>query len=130
MSTMSMNEEQSTQEVHEVHESREPTLVSVEDNQEHLSESQDDDNEYSQSEEDASSDGGSCDESSQIGNIDLSENEFYKGLCTLLEDEQGNNILEYISLLHTELIGVNKNLRSMNKNMGTIAKCAELMVKK
>ena len=40
--------------------------------------------------------------------IDLSENEVYRGICTLLEDEEGNNILEYISLLHTELIGINK----------------------
>ena len=30
--------------------------------------------------------------------IDLSENEIYRGVCTLLEDEDGNNILEYISL--------------------------------
>ena len=42
--------------------------------------------------------------------IDLSENEVYRGICTLFEDEEGNNILEYISLLHTELIGINKSL--------------------
>ena len=62
--------------------------------------------------------------------IDLSDNEFYKGLCTLLEDEHGNNILEYISLLHTELIGVNKNLRLVRKEMNRMANCAEIMVKK
>ncbi len=62
--------------------------------------------------------------------IDLSDNEFYKGLCTLLEDEHGNNILEYISLLHTELIGINKNLRLLNKGMTRMANCAEIMAKK
>ena len=62
--------------------------------------------------------------------IDLSDNDYYKGLCTLLEDEHGNNILVYISLLHTELIGVNKNLRNMRKEMSRMANCAEIMVKK
>jgi len=62
--------------------------------------------------------------------IDLSDNDYYKGLCTLLEDEQGNNILEYISLLHSELIGVNKNLRLVRKEMNRMANCAEIMVKK
>ena len=64
--------------------------------------------------------------------IDLSQNEFYRGICTLLEDEDGNNILEYISLLHTELIGINKsleNLRSMRKDIGRIADCVELFMK-
>lgn len=62
--------------------------------------------------------------------IDLSDNDFYKGLCTLLEDEHGNNILEYVSLLHTELIGVNKNLKLVRKEMNRMANCAEIMVKK
>ena len=64
--------------------------------------------------------------------VDLSENEYYRGMCTLLEDEDGNNILEYISLLHTELIGINKsleNLRTMRKDIGRIADCAELFLK-
>ena len=64
--------------------------------------------------------------------VDLSQNEFYRGICTLLEDEDGNNILEYISLLHTELIGINKsleNLRSMRKDIGRIADCAEVFMK-
>jgi hypothetical protein len=64
--------------------------------------------------------------------IDLSENEIYKGICTLLEDDQGNNILEYISLLHTELIGVNKsleNLKGIRKEITRIADYAELLVK-
>ena len=64
--------------------------------------------------------------------IDLSENEFYRGICTLFEDDEGNNILEYISLLHTELIGINKsleNLRGMRKDISRIADCAELFFK-
>lgn len=64
--------------------------------------------------------------------IDLSENEIYRGVCTLLEDEDGNNILEYISLLHTELIGINKsleNLRLIRKDITRLADCAELFVK-
>ena len=65
--------------------------------------------------------------------IDLSQNEIYRGVCTLLEDEDGNNILEYISLLHTELIGINKsleNLRLIRKEMTRIADCAELLLNK
>jgi hypothetical protein len=64
--------------------------------------------------------------------IDLSENEIYRGVCTLFEDEEGNNILEYISLLHTELIGINKsleNLKSMRKDISRLADCAEIMCK-
>jgi hypothetical protein len=64
--------------------------------------------------------------------IDLSENEIYRGVCTLLEDEEGNNILEYISLLHTELIGINKsleNLKLIRKDITRLADCAELIVK-
>ena len=64
--------------------------------------------------------------------IDLSENEIYRGVCTLLEDEDGNNILEYISLLHTELIGINKsleNLRLIRKDISRLADCAELFLK-
>jgi hypothetical protein len=64
--------------------------------------------------------------------IDLSENEVYRGICTLFEDEDGNNILEYISLLHTELIGINKsleNLKNIKKDISRIADCAELFLK-
>jgi len=64
--------------------------------------------------------------------IDLSENEVYRGICTLLEDEDGNNILEYISLLHTELIGINKsleNLKHLRKDISRIADCVELFLK-
>ncbi len=64
--------------------------------------------------------------------IDLSKNEIYRGICTLFEDEDGNNLLEYISLLHTELIGINKsleNLRLIRKEMSRVADCAELFLK-
>jgi hypothetical protein len=64
--------------------------------------------------------------------IDLSQNEVYRGVCTLFEDDDGNNILEYISLLHTELIGINKsleNLRFIRKDITRLADCAELLVK-
>ena len=64
--------------------------------------------------------------------IDLSENEIYRGVCTLLEDDDGNNILEYISLLHTELIGINKsleNLRLIRKDITRLADCAEIFIK-
>jgi hypothetical protein len=64
--------------------------------------------------------------------IDLSENEVYKGICTLFEDEEGNNILEYISLIHTELIALNKSvdfLRGIKKDLSRIADCAEILTK-
>ena len=64
--------------------------------------------------------------------IDLSTNEVYRGICTLFEDEEGNNILEYISLLHTELIGINKSmehLKGIRKELTRIADCAESMTK-
>ena len=64
--------------------------------------------------------------------IDLSQNEIYRGICTLFEDEEGNNILEYISILHTELIGINKsmeNLKGLRKEITRIADIAELIVK-
>lgn len=64
--------------------------------------------------------------------IDLSENEVYRGVCTLFEDDEGNNILEYISLLHTELIGINKsmeNLRGIRKDLSRLADVAELLLK-
>lgn len=81
--------------------------------------------------EDDEQEGGESDEDMDNKvHIDLSDNDYYKGLCTLLEDEHGNNILEYISLLHTELIGVNKNLRLVRKEMNRMANCAEIMVKK
>lgn len=102
----------------------EQSLVQNEDEVHELVESGDEDDSGSEQEE------GSDDE--ERVPVDLSQNEFYRGICTLLEDEDGNNILEYISLLHTELIGINKsleNLRSMRKDIGRIADCAELFMK-
>ena len=109
----------------------EETTESVEEPQV-FSQEDEDENYQAESESESESESQVSQTESQEGgvNIDLSDNDFYKGLCTLLEDEGGNNILEYISLLHTELIGVNKNLRAMNKNMGVIAKCADIMTKK
>jgi len=101
-------------------------------------ETNDEDDEEEEDEEDGEEDGEEEGEeytNSEYGNqipIDLSENEIYKGICTLLEDAQGNNILEYISLLHTELIGVNKsleNLKGIRKEITRIADYAELFVK-
>ena len=40
--------------------------------------------------------------------------------------------IEYISLLHTELIGINKsleNLKSIKKDISRMADCAELYIK-
>lgn len=83
-------------------------------------------------EDDSGSEQEGCSDDEERVPVDLSQNEFYRGICTLLEDEDGNNILEYISLLHTELIGINKsleNLRSMKKDIGRIADCAEVFMK-
>jgi len=89
-----------------------------------------DDDEDDDDDDDEQDGGSDMDSVDQKVAIDLSDNEFYKGLCTLLEDEHGNNILEYISLLHTELIGMNKNLRTLSKSMSRMANCAEIMAKK
>jgi hypothetical protein len=105
---------------------KEQSQLQNEDHDEELVESENEDEEESGSEQE-----GGSDEEERVP-VDLSQNEFYRGICTLLEDEDGNNILEYISLLHTELIGINKsleNLRSMRKDIGRIADCAELFMK-
>ena len=110
--------------------------INVEDMNDSDNEDEDNENEDNENEDNDDDDDDDDDNSesmSAIENkvaIDLSDNDYYKGLCTLLEDEHGNNILEYISLLHTELIGVNKNLRNMRKEMSRMANCAEIMVKK
>ena len=70
------------------------------------------------------------DEGSEV-NIDLSNNEFYKGMCTLLEDENGNNIVQYIDLLcdNTAVISENtKHLEHIKNDIHRIAKCFERMV--
>ena len=95
------------------------------------SEEEEEESEENESEEEEESEEESDDEDRVP--IDLSQNEIYRGVCTLLEDEEGNNILEYISLLHTELIGINKsleNLRLIRKDITRIADCAELIMVK
>lgn len=98
-------------------------------------EDNDDDDDDGDDGEDGNDDGEDGDDDEQSGGsshvaIDLSENEIYKGICTLFEDENGNNILEYISLLHSELIGHNKTMKSIKKDLSRIADCAEIMAKK
>lgn len=101
----------------------EQSEISIEDEQSDDEEQSggDDDEDSNDDEEDNQSTG-----SSNVA-IDLSENEFYKGMCTLLEDQEGNNILEYISLLHSELIGHNKTMKAIRKDLSTIAECAKIM---
>lgn len=63
--------------------------------------------------------------------IDLSDNEIYKALYSFFEDEEGHNILDYISLLHTELIGIGKtltNVKVIRKDMTRIADSLEKLV--
>lgn len=63
--------------------------------------------------------------------IDLSDNEIYKGMYSFFEDEEGHNILDYISLLHTELIGMGKsmqNVKLIRKDMTRIADSLEKLV--
>ena len=93
---------------------------------------EDEDGDEDGDEDDDEDDDGEDDQSGGSSHvaIDLSENEIYKGICTLFEDENGNNILEYISLLHSELIGHNKTMKSIKKDLARIADCAEIMAKK
>ena len=63
--------------------------------------------------------------------IDLSDNEIYKALYSFFEDEEGHNILDYISLLHTELIGIGKtltNVKVIRKDMTRIADSLEKLI--
>jgi hypothetical protein len=63
--------------------------------------------------------------------IDLSNNEIYKGMYSFFEDEEGHNILDYISLLHTEMIGIGKtltNVKLIRKDMTRIADSIEKLV--
>ena len=103
-------------------------------NEEDGDEDDEDDDEDGEGDEDGDEDGEDGDDDQSGGSshvaIDLSENEIYKGICTLFEDENGNNILEYISLLHSELIGHNKTMKSIKKDLARIADCAEIMAKK
>jgi len=107
-----------------------PTKKEEEETKVTKSESEDDDEESSTNDEDEQDD--EDDQDDQRIPIDLSQNEIYRGVCTLLEDDDGNNILEYISLLHTELIGINKsleNLRLIRKDITRLADCAEIFLK-
>ncbi len=80
--------------------------------------------------EDEDEDDEEGDDVSQV-NIDLSNNEFYKGMCTLLEDDNGNNIVQYIDLLcdETKEIADNtKHLESIKNDLHKIAKLFERWV--
>ncbi len=82
-------------------------------------------------EEDEEDDEEEDEEDASEVNIDLSDNDFYKGMCTLLEDDNGNNIVRYIDLLceHTKEIGDNvKHLEGMRQDIHRIAKCFEKFV--
>ena len=60
--------------------------------------------------------------------VDLSENVIYQGISSLFEDEEGNNILQYFSLLHTELIGIKaslENLAGIRADIKRLSDCAE-----
>ncbi len=64
-------------------------------------------------------------------NIDLSNNEFYKGMCTLLEDENGNNIVQYVDLLcdeTKEIADSVKNLEHIRRDIHSIAKNFERFI--
>ena len=85
------------------------------------------DSENSSDDESSGDESGSDDEEE----IDLSDNEIYKGMYSFFEDEEGHNILDYISLLHTELIGMNKtllNVKLIRKDMTRIADAVEALV--
>lgn len=74
---------------------------------------------------------GGSDTSSAV-NINLTDNKIYQALCTLFEDEDGNNILDYVSMLHTELITIGKNLESVKpiqSDIHRIAVALETLVK-
>jgi hypothetical protein len=98
------------------------------------SESESETSSHSGSESESGSSSGS--ESSGSGSdseyeIDLSNNEIYKGIYSFFEDEEGHNILDYISLLHTEMIGIGKtltNVKVMRKDMTRIADSLEKIV--
>lgn len=112
----------------ENNENKEETEVTVE--EEHSDDEDDDEDDDDEDEQSGDEEEDEEDNQSSVSSnvaIDLSENEFYKGMCTLLEDQEGNNILEYISLLHSELIGHNKTMKSIRKDLSTIAECAKIM---
>ena len=103
----------------------------VEEYQENFKEvTEDDEEDEDEDEDDEDDEEDEFDEGDDKVAIDLSENPVYRGMCTLLEDDEGNNLLEYISLLHSELIGHNKTMKGIKKDLGRIANAAELLLKK
>ncbi len=87
----------------------------------------------SQSGSDDTSSGSDSDDESdgEEVNIDLSNNEYYKGMCTLLEDENGNNIVQYVDLLCDETKEIAdhvKNLEHIRRDIHSIAKNFERFI--
>jgi hypothetical protein len=61
-------------------------------------------------------------------NIDLTNNDIYKALCTLLEDQDGNNILDYLNIMKDDLHELSKgvkNLSLLKKDVNRIADSLE-----
>ena len=85
-------------------------------------EEEEDEEEEEEEEEDDDDEDEDCDDRVAI---DLSDNPVYRGLCTLLEDDEGNNLLEYVSLLHSELISHNKTMKGIKKDLSRLANAAE-----
>ena len=103
--------------------------MSSNDDNHNQSDNQSDNDSDNQSNNDSDNQSGGAESSI---NIDLTNNPIYQGICTLFEDEDGNNILEYISLLHTELININKNMEnviSIKNDIHRIANSIESYVK-
>lgn len=64
-------------------------------------------------------------------NIDLTNNDIYKALCTLFEDQDGNNILDYMNIIKDdvhELVKGVKCLVSIKKDITRIADSIEKYV--
>ena len=64
------------------------------------------------------------DQNSDI-NIDLTNNDIYKALCTLLEDQDGNNILDYLNIIKDDIHELTKGVKSYKKDIGRIADSLE-----
>ena len=58
-------------------------------------------------------------------NIDLTNNDIYKALCTLLEDQDGNNILDYLNIIKDDIHELTKGVKSYKKDIGRIADSLE-----
>ena len=64
------------------------------------------------------------DQNSDI-NIDLTNNDIYKALCTLLEDQDGNNILDYLNIIKDDIHELTKGVKSYKKDIVRIADSLE-----